>query len=241
VLNDSVRLLRAVPVLATSVLVLSGCGVAGTQFHPGVAAEVGDQTITSRQLDKVTHDYCTGFDKLSKSDPQAESQPVPLRYYTNLFATILVARAATEQLADDYDVDPSQDYKGRVAQLEPEIADLSEDQKAAFREILGADYYNRDVLAQIGEISLHDKGTTDSTQDDQYAEGKSVLAAWVADHDVEVNPRYAVDLDAADFDTATQIDTDLSVAVGTKAKDGLKPGPEDSYTSSLPSHLLCLH
>ena len=240
-LNDSVRLLRAVPVLATSVLVLSGCGVAGTQFHPGIAAEVGDQTITSRQLDKVTHDYCTGFDKLSKSDPQAESQPVPLRYYTNLFATILVVRAAAEQLADEYDVEPSAAYKSGLAQLEPEIADLSEDQKDAFREILGADDYNRDVLAQIGEISLHDKGTADSTQDDPYVEGKRLLVAWVGDHDVEVNPKYAVDLDAADFDSATQIDTDLSVPVGTKAKDGLKPGPDDAYTSSLPSHLLCLH
>ena len=74
----------------------------------------------------------------------------------------------------------------------------------------------------------------------QYAEGKRLLAAWVADHDVEVNPKYAVDLDAADFDNAGQIDTDLSVAVGTKAKDGLKPAPDSAYTSSLPSHLVCL-
>ncbi len=237
--NGSVRLLRAVPVLATSVLVLSGCGIAGTEFHPGIAAEVGDQSITSRDLDKLVDDYCAGYETISKGDPQA-GQPIALRYVTNQFATILVVRAAAEQLADEYDVEPSPDYKSGLAQLEPELEELSEDQQEAFREILGADNYSQDVLTQIGEISLRDNGTTEATQEDSYAEGKRLLAAWVADHDVEVNPKYAVDVDAADFDNAGQIDTDLSLAVGTTAKDGLKPAPDSTYTSSLPSHLVCL-
>jgi hypothetical protein len=231
---------RCLPVLAASVVLLTGCGVAGTGFHPGIAAEVGDQTVTTRQLDKLTHDYCAGYEKLSKSDPQGEAQPVPLRYVTNQFATILVVRDATEQLADQYDVEPSSDYKSGLAALEPEIADLSEEQKDAFREIFGADNYSKDVLAQIGEISLQDNGTTDASEGDEYAEGQKLLGAWLADHDVEVNPKYAVDLDAPDLDNASQIDTDLSVAVGTKAKDGLKAAPEESYTSSLPGHLVCL-
>lgn len=225
-------MLRALPVLP--VVLLAGCGVAGTQFHPGLAAEVGDRSITSRHLDKVTHDYCDGFEKLSKGDPQAGS-PVPLRYVANQFATILVVHAAAEQLADQYGVEPSSAYKGGLAEIEPEIERLSGDQQDAFREILGADRYNNDVLTQIGEISLHDKGTTDATQDDSYAEGQELLAAWVADHDVEVNPKYAVDLDATG-----QVDTDLSFAVGSTAKDGLKPEPDSAYTSSLPSHLVCL-
>jgi hypothetical protein len=239
VLNGSVRLLRAVPVLATSVLVLSGCGVAGTEFHPGIAAEVGDQSITSRDLDRLTHDYCAGYEKLNFGDPEA-SEPVPMRYVTNQFATILVVRAAAEQLADEYDVEPSSAYKSGLARIEPELEQLSEDEKDAFREILGADSYSKDVLAQIGEISLSDNGTTDANQEASYAEGKKLVVAWIADHDVEVNPRYAVDLGAADFDNASQIDTDLSVAVGTKAKDGLEPAPNSTYTSTLPSHLVCL-
>ncbi len=226
------RFVRALPVL--SVVLLTGCGVAGTEFHPGVAAEVGDQTITSRHLDQVTHDYCAGFEKINKGSPQAQD-PVPLRYVTNQFATILVNRAAAEQLADQYDVEPSSTSKAALTTIEPEIADLSEDQKDAFREIIGADSYSGDVLTQIGEISLEDQGTTDATPDDQSAEGQKLLTAWLADHDVEVNPRYAVDLDATG-----QVDTDLSYAVGKKAKDGLKAAPDASYTGSLPSHLVCL-
>ncbi len=217
-----------------SVPLLAGCGVAGTQFHPGVAAEVGDQTITTRHLDQVTHDYCTGFEKISKDDPE-QSEPVPLRYVTNQFATILVVRAAAEQLADQYDVEPSSAYKRGFAQLEPEIEDLSEDQQEAFREILGADNYSQDVLPQIGAASLQDQGTTDATEEDQYAEGQKVLAAWIAEHDVEVNPKYAVDLDGTG-----QVDTDLSYAVGTTAKGGLEPEPDAAYTGSLPDHLVCL-
>ena len=63
-------MLRALPVLA-SVVLLAGCGVAGTQFHPGIAAEVGDQTITTRHVDQVTDDYCKAVEKVSKGQPQA--------------------------------------------------------------------------------------------------------------------------------------------------------------------------
>ena len=64
---------------------------------------------------------------------------------------------------------------------------------------------------------------------------RSCSRSGSADHDVEVNPKYAVDLD-----TPGQVDTDLSVAVGSTAKDGLKAEPDPAYTSSLPGHLVCL-
>ena len=233
VFNGRVRFVRVLPVL--SVVFLAGCGVAGTQFHPGIAAEVGDQTITTRHVDQVTDDYCGGYETLSKADPQPGDEPVPLRYVTNQFTTLLVEHAAAEQLADEYDVAPGSATKSALASFEPQLESLTDEQKDAFREILGARAYTNDVLTQIGEISLEDQGTTDSTQDDQLAEGQKLLKAWTADNDVEVNPKYAVDLD-----TPGQADTDLSVAVGSKAKDGLKAEPDPAYTSSLPGHLVCL-
>ena len=122
---------------------------------------------------------------------------MPLRYVTNQFATLLVERAAAEQLADEYDVEPGSATKSALASFEPQLESLTDEQKDAFREILGARAYTNDVLAQIGEISLEDQGTTDATEDDQLAEGQKLLTAWIADHDVEVNPKYAVDLDTA--------------------------------------------
>ena len=152
VLNGPVRMLRALPVLP--VVLLAGCGVAATQFHPGIAAEVGNQTITTRHVDQVTEDYCEAVEKVSKGQPEAQDARTPMRYLSHTFATNLIMRDAAEQLADDYDVQPTSAYKGNLAQLEPQLANLSDDQKEAVREIFGAQAYVDDVLTQIGEISL---------------------------------------------------------------------------------------
>jgi peptidyl-prolyl cis-trans isomerase SurA len=232
VFNGAV-LKRVLPVV--SVVLLTGCGVAGTQFHPGVAAQVGDQTITSRHVDQVTDDYCKAVEKVSKGQEQSGDSQTPMRYLTHEFATDLVVRAAAEQLADDYGVEPTSGYQSGLAQLEPQLTELSADQKDAVREIVGARSYAQDVLTQIGEASLKKQGTTGASTDDQYAEGQKVLTAWIAGHDVEINPKYAVD-----FGTAEQVDTDLSYALSTSAKDGALPEPDPDYTSSLPDNLVCL-
>ena len=226
-------MLRALPVVP-SVALLAGCGVAGTQFHPGVAAQVGDETITTRHVDQVTDNYCTAVEKVSEGQDGA-GQQTPLRYLTHEFATALIVKAAAEQLADEYDVEPTATYRSDLAQLEPQLAELDEDEKDAVREVIGAQSYADDVLTQIGQIDLEDKGTAEATADDQLAAGRDLLRGWVADHDVEINPRYAID-----FGTAEQVDTDLSYAVGSTAKNGLLPQADPDYTASLPDHLVCL-
>jgi hypothetical protein len=231
VFNSPVRMLRALTVLP--VALLAGCGVAGTQFHPGIAAQVGDETITTRHIDQLTDDYCKAVEKVSKGQSDA-SAPTPMRYLTHEFATDLVVKAATEQLAESYDVQPSSTYKSGLAQLEPQIAKLSDTQKDAVREVIGARSYAQDVLTQIGDLSLKKQGTTGST-DDQYAEGQKLLQGWFGDHDVDVNPRYSIQIGTGD-----QVDTDLSYALGTTAKAGLQAEPDTTYTDSLPGNLVCL-
>ncbi len=61
-----------------------------------------------------------------------------------------------------------------------------------------------------------------------------MLDAWVDDHDVEINPKYALELGAEG-----PVDTALSVAVGERAKDGLSAEPSTEYTGSLPGNLVC--
>ena len=227
------RTLRALPVL--SVVLLAGCGVTGTQFHPGIAAEVGDQTITTRHVDQVTDDYCKAVEKVSKGQAQSSDQARPMRYLTHTFANDLIVKAAVEQLAADYDVQPTSNYKDEVAQLEPQLTSLTDEQKDAVREVFGARAYTDDVLSQIGEISLKKQGKTDPSDDEKTAEGQKLLDGWIADHDVQVNPKYGIDLG-----TAAQVDTDLSYPLGTAATGGLKAEPDPAYTSTLPDQLVCL-
>jgi hypothetical protein len=229
----SMRSLRALTVLP--VVLLAGCGVAGAQFHPGVAAQVGDQTITTRHVDQVTDDYCTAVEKVSKTQPQSAGSATPLRLLAHSFANDLVQQAAAEQLADQYGVAPTSAYKSGLAQLEPQLTSLSDSQKDAVREIVGARAYVENVLNQIGEISLKKQGKADATDDDQLAEGRKILATWMKDHDVEVNPKYSLELGTDD-----PVDTDLSYAVGTSAKAGLASQADPTYTDALPGDLVCL-
>jgi hypothetical protein len=229
----AVQIRRALPALP--LVLLAGCGVAGTEFHPGVAAQVGDETLTTRHVDEVTADYCTAIEEVTKGDPNAGNQQTPMRYLAHDFATTLVEEAAAEQLAEEYDVEPSAAYKESLAQLEPQRADLDEEQQDAVREVIGARAYTDDVLAQIGRTELEDQGQDDATPEDQLAAGRERLNAWVADHDVEINPRYAVELG-----TVGQVDTDLSFAVDDQAKGGLAAEVDADYTSGLPAHLVCL-
>ena len=224
-------MLRALPILP--VVLLVGCGVAGTQFHPGIAAEVGDQTITTRHVDQVTHEACKGLETLNKGAAQA-SPPTPLGTLTHQVANALVERLAAEQLADDYDVTTTRDYKDNLTQTEQQLSSLSGDQLEAVREVVEAQAYTQDVLVQIGEIELTKQGQDGSAAQDQYDEGLKVLEAWVDDHDVVINPKYALEIGSDG-----PVDTTLSLAVGQHAKDGLSAEPSTAYVGSLPGNLVC--
>ena len=234
--NSTVRLQRCLPVLATSVVLLTGCGVAGTDFNPGIAAEVGDDTLTTKHVDTVTHDYCAALETVTKGQPSAAGQPaMPMRYFSHDFVSELITRSAAEQLADDHGVEPSGAYKTDLAQLEPQLVDLTEAQRDAVVEVIGARAYSQDVLTVIGGEALAEDGNDDATDEDKLAAGEEVLDEWVADHDVEINPKYGLE-----YGTPTQVDTDLSYALGTTAKAGLQPEPDSDYADSLPAHLVCL-
>jgi hypothetical protein len=239
VFNGAVRNRRGQVLRALSILplvLLAGCGVAGAEFNPGIAADVGDQTITTRHVDQVTDDYCKAVEVVSKGQEQAADTERPMRYLSNIFATTLVQQAATEQLAEEYGVQPTSTYKTSLTQLEPELAKLNDDEKAAVREIVGAQAYNQDVLTQIGDISLKKQGTATASTDEQYAEGQKVLDKWMKDHDVTVNPKYSIDVEG----TANPADTDLSYALGDTAKGGLEATPAPAYTDALPPGQVCL-
>ncbi|MXG90328.1 hypothetical protein [Nocardioides flavescens] len=227
---------RLLPVLAlTGVTLLSGCGVAGTQFSPGVAAKVGDVRITEHQVEQVTDGYCGAIEAVSAE--QGGTQSVPLRYLTHEFTTTLVIKAAAEQLAEQYDVQAGDSYRQALAQLEPQVASLSRAQRDAVLEIEGGQAYYQDVLTQIGAIEAGDDEGDDADNgatDGAAAAGQAVLDDWFEKNDVEVNPKYAFE-----YGTAGQADTDTSVAVSSAATGGLAAQPSESYAASLPQHMVC--
>src|SRR5688500_6009522 len=126
-----VRIRPPAGILAASALLLagalSGCGVAGTGLHPGVAAEVGDEQVTVSRVDEVTSNYCTAI----REQLRGQNQVVPLRFLRSGVAGQLALVAAAEQFADEHGVEPGPEHDQKVAELEGAVEALPEGQQDA--------------------------------------------------------------------------------------------------------------
>ena len=125
----------------------------------------------------------------------AAQPPLPLRYLTHEFADDLIIGPPPSSSPTTTTSSPTSSYKTSLAQLEPQLAKLSDDQQDAVVEIIGARAYVAGRAHQHRRHRAEEAGhaptppTTTST-----AAGQKVLTTWIADHDVEVNPKYGVDL-----------------------------------------------
>jgi peptidyl-prolyl cis-trans isomerase SurA len=225
-------MLRVLPVAC--VVLLAGCGVAGAQFHPGVAAQVGDTTVTTRHVDQLSHDSCRGLEELNKAGSSQPNAPTPLGTITHQVTNALIGKVVAQQLADDYDVSPSADYKSNLNQTRQQLAKLSETDRDAIMEVIEAQAYTQDVLVQVGEIELKKQGKDDTATQDQYNEGQKLAAKWVADHDVEINPKYGID-----YGTDGPVDTALSYDVRGAKTDGFVAQSSSDDVDALPGDLVC--
>ena len=209
--------------------VLSGCGVAGTDWHPGVAAQVGDEKITTSHVDEVVTQYCTAVkDQLTQS-----GEALPLRYLREGVTGQLVMVAAARQLGEEYGVEAGDQYARQVAQLEQAVANLPEETQDAVIEIESADAYIDGILQAVGEATA-EGAKPDS--DKAVEAGRKLLEDWLDEQDVEIDPQYGV---AIVDGQPKRIDTELSVAVGDTAKKGGAETPDSTYAHGLPAAHRC--
>src|SRR5687767_8972710 len=105
---------RVVVAAVLCLLLLSGCGVAETQFHPGVAVRVGDRTVTTDRVDELTSGFCAAVEERIESGGQS----FPLSLFKRGIVGQLAMQSAVEQMADDFGVTPGSDYYSQLAQIE---------------------------------------------------------------------------------------------------------------------------
>lgn len=219
-------------VAAASVLLLTGCGVAGTNFHPGVAADVGDISITTDHVDAVATDYCIAIeDQLA-----ADNQIWPRRYLRGGIVGQLALKAVAEQLADLYDVSTGQQYDQKIASLEQAVSALSADAQEAVIEVEASGTYISDIQLAIGTKLLVEQGTAEPTSEQAAAEAQQVFAEWIDDNDVQIDPQYGVDFVDG---LPVPADTNVSFASGDTAKLGGAEKPDPDYSSGLPAAQRC--
>lgn len=219
----------AVPCL----LLLSGCGVAETQFHPGVAVEVGDRSISTDRVDDLSSGFCAAVEEQIATGGQS----FPLSQFKRGIVGQLALRSAVEQLAQDFDVTPGSGYRSQIAQIEAEAEGLAASGRDEYVEVQETLPYVTDVLTQIGGILLAQEGEEEPTVDFQQARGLDELVAWVDREGVTFDPRYGIEFVEGQ---PQPVDTSLAFAFSDIAKSGMsEEEPDPNYVASLPLSATC--
>ena len=218
------RLMTAVTIGVAGVL-LTGCGSAA----PGVAAKVGDQVLTVRDVDSVTSHYCE-----SVAD-QLES-PVAMTFVRQYVVQLLALRLQADQVADDYGVKAGSGYRNDVAQRQGTAGAMPEEVRADYIKLTSTPAYAQDIVDQVGAAVLDERGVSDPTSEQVTEAGLDVFNQWPDANGVEIDPRYG--LRSVDG-VLTPVDTNTSVAVGDTAKAGLEERPDPSFAKSLPTTHRC--
>jgi len=226
---------RPVPVVVASLLLaggLSGCGVGGTSFRPGVAAQVGDHTISSREVNSIASHYCTSIETQLTDNHQV----IPQGYLRGGVVGQLALVDAARQLAEQEGVEPGPDYTRKVADLRGAVADLPEDEADAVVEIESSSAYLTSVLRAVGEKVLRERGAQDTGAEAAGRAGQQALASWIDEHGVEIDPQYGVEIVHGQ---AVPADGSVSYAVGEAARQGNASRPDPTYAASLPDAHRC--
>lgn len=216
------RLLTAAT-MGVAGLLLTGCGSAA----PGVAVKVGDEELSLRDVDSAASEMCTALG----DQFEAQSTVLPMSFVRQGTVQLLTLRAQAMQVADDYGVEPGSSYYNDVAQRRRTAASMPEDVRDTYVELTSANALANDVVNQVGEIVLDDRGVTDPTTEQVTQAGVDVFNQWPDANGIEIDPRYG--LESVDG-VLKPVDTNTSVAVGDTAKSGLETEPDAEFAKTLP-------
>ncbi len=173
------RLVRAGAVVGVTAL-LAGCGAA----RPGVAAQVGDETISVSEVDDATSAYCEAL---------AEASPgtmVPMGYARSFLLNSLIDRTAGEQIAAEYAVEPGADYASAVADLDDQIGTLPEEQQEAVVILQMSTPYRQAVTAAAARKLLAQEGVVDPTDEQLQRRAGVLTSQWNEGNPTDIDPRF---------------------------------------------------
>jgi hypothetical protein len=211
--------------VAAAALLLSGC--AG--LRPGTAVEVGEEQITSSELDSIATRYCSAASE--SLDQQAQS--IPNGYIRSGVAGLLAMREVAEQVAAERGVEVESDaYRQQLADVRNQTASLPESHQDAVLSVEGARIYTTAAQTAIGQEVLGGSGEESELQ----AAGAEEMQRWIDENGVEFAP--ALNVTMRDGQPAPE-DGSLSFAVSEGAKAGQAEQPNSAVAAALPDSQRC--
>ena len=209
---------------------LSSCGVAGTSFHPGVAAQVGDEQVTVQEVDTIASAYCSAI------EGQLTGQSLPNRYLRAGVVGQLALVAGARQLADEYGVEPGAAYGQKISDLQTATLTLEPAQREAVIAIESSATYVTAVLSAVGTEVLRQTAPGKPEASAATATGQSLFLDWFDTNEVKIDPQYGM---AIKDGQAVPANTDVSTAVGDNAVKAQADTPDPEYAAGLPASLRC--
>lgn len=222
---------RLLPALAVgaSALLLSGCAGSAS---PGVAAKVGDETISTSQINAATEHMCAALDDQFTSTGTV----VPLGVIRQGVVQLLTLHSQAEQIADEYGVTSSANYERDVAERTRTASGFPDEVREDYIKVMSTQAFATDILDAAGRAKLIADGVTEPTVEQVTEAGADLFAVWPDVNGIEVDPKYGVEL--ADGQLAVT-DTNLSFALSDGSVAGLAAEPDPAYVDSLPSSQRC--
>jgi peptidyl-prolyl cis-trans isomerase SurA len=221
------RTLRAAALVSAGLL-LTGCGAA----RPGVAAQVGDETITVATIDDAASALCDYI----KSGGQ---QVVPRSFARSYLLVSLVQESIGRQVAAEYDVTAGPDYLTRVAGVREQLKAVPDAQRDALLILNTGTPYHDAVLQEAAKAVLAEQGVASPSPEQVQGQTKLLAAQWAAGNVVDVDPRFSVTV--TDGVAAPTGNGSLGLAVSGAATSGAVEDPAtlSEYAQSLPASQRC--
>lgn len=215
--------IRLIALASASIFVLTGCGTV-SGFNPGVAARVGDDTVTMSRVDDVTAAYC----RAAEAQLQ-EGQVLPQHYLRGQVAGALALRVAVDQFAAEQGVSAAKDYDQAVAQAREQLGSLPDDQVQALIDVQGVPIYVQAVEKSVGE----EQGASGNAATKA---GEQAFLAWLDDHDIDLDPRFGVSIEKG---VTAPVDTSLSYGLSDTSTKANADQPDTDYAAALPDSQRC--
>lgn len=217
--------LRLGGLAVVAMLLLTGC--AG--LHPGTAVQVGDQQITTDEIDDVATQFCAALEEPLNQ----QAQTIPHSYFRGGIAGVLALREVAEQVAADYGVEADSDeYRQQIADLRSQAGSLPEAQQQAVVAVESGPFYVQAIRTAVGEELLDGQGEESEFE----IAGEEAMQRWIDENGVEFNP--ALNTTIRDGQVATA-DGSLSFAASEGAEAGLDEQPNSALAATLPESQRC--
>ena len=140
--------------LALAGLVLSGCGARPASI-PARPLVVGDESLSMSKIDTTTPALLPRPTTPQITQP---SQRVPMRFLRQFVAASLSQRLLGEQLAEEYDVQPTSQYAQQVTKVSQPFASAAPELRDAVVDVEAGGPYLQTVQVAIGEKLLAEAG-----------------------------------------------------------------------------------